>query len=122
MSNRFNSNNKMDIRCGELAVVRINKNYWENMWLEAYEDREVDENGLIIGIDYKNDSTEEAIWDIINDRVVFLYEKNMTRDDRNFEILYVIDEELEKASQNEKLVFLYDDNASSSSEDDEEDE
>lgn len=106
-STKFNSNNNMDIRCGELMVVRINKNYWTQCWYDSYADRDGDETKVICDINYNGDM-EEKLWDIINDRVVFLYEKNITRDERHFEILYVVDEELEKAEQHGHLEFIYD--------------
>ncbi len=117
---KFNSNNNMDIRCGELQVIRINKNYWTQCWFDSYADREEDDKGTIIDLDYKNEDLEEKIWDCINERVVHLYEKNLSKDDRHFEILYVIDEELEGAEQRGHCSFTYEQKEESEDESDEE--
>tara|TARA_R110002126_G_scaffold46437_1_gene130692 strand:+ start:1660 stop:1983 length:324 start_codon:yes stop_codon:yes gene_type:complete len=97
----------MDFRWGELQIVRINKNYWESCWFDSYADRDGDDTKTICNLIYKDDDTKMMIWDIINERVVHLYERNMSKDERHNEILYVIDEEFETSEQHKHITFEY---------------
>jgi hypothetical protein len=85
----------MDIRCGELELVKVNINYWENYWCE-YQDEECE-------LEWASEDFRKAFHKELNMGMTLAYEENYN-DEHKY---YVFDNLLQEYANNNSVVIRY---------------